>query len=282
MNGLAEKVCRELNYDILSLTEIHHNGTLKSKPDFICSEQAPPNDSYSGVALLLSSRLARCVIHEGRNGSRVVFARIRANPCNLFVIGVYMPHAGRVQPPFYTDVLEQLDEVLSQVRNNDCVIIMGDLNCKLARNIPNRTGRWSIHTHSNAVGEEMLELMNIRDLSAVSTMFKPPRGKTNATFVPRDPAYKDTQIDFILVSSRWATSVNDSKVKWGPSFMRWGRKYDHGLVNCLFASRLRTSKRPKHLDYSSLKDSETRQHFEAVKHSMKRMCQLLLRPCATP
>ena len=182
-----------------------------------------------------------------------------------------MPHAGRVQPPFYTDVLEQLDEVLSQVRNNDCVIIMGDLNCKLARNIPNRTGRWSIHTHSNAVGEEMLELMNRRDLSAVSTMFKPPRGKTNATFVPRDPAYKDTQIDFILVSSRWATSVNDSKVKWGPSFMRWGRKYDHGLVNCLFASRLRTSKRPKHLDYSSLKDSETRQHFEErVKASLSR------------
>ena len=42
------ELCRELNYDILSLTEIHHNGTLKSKPDFICNEQAPPNESSSG------------------------------------------------------------------------------------------------------------------------------------------------------------------------------------------------------------------------------------------
>ena len=108
----------------------------------------------------------------------------------------------------------------------------------------------------------MLDLMNRRDLCAISTMYKPPRGKTNATFVPRDPIYNETQIDFILISSRWATAVTDSKVKWGVSISRWGRKYDHGLVNCLFKSRLRIAKRPHQLDYTALRDADTRERYE--------------------
>ena len=104
--------------------------------------------------------------------------------------------------------------------------------------------------------------MNRRNLCAISTMFKPLRGKTNATFVPHDPTFNETQIDYILISSRWATAVTDSKVKWGVSISRWGRKYDHGLVNCLFTSRLRTDKRPKQLDYSALKDVNTRNCYE--------------------
>ena len=150
------------------------------------------------------------------------------------------------------------------MRNNDCVIILGDLNCKLARNIPKRTGRWCIHKYSNKNGEEMLDLMNRRDLCAISTMYKPPRGKTNATFVPRDPIYNETQIDFILISSRWATAVTDSKVKWGASISRWGRKYDRGLVNCLFKSRLRIAKRPHQLDYTALRDADTCKRYEAT------------------
>ena len=256
------ELCRELNYDLLALTETHDKGSLQSKNDFIRGDQAPAGDSYSGVALLLSSRLSKCVLHDGSNGSRVVFARIRADPCNLFIIGVYMPHSQRKQPPYFSDTMERLEEVLQQVRNNDCVIIMGDLNCKLARNIPKRTGRWCIHKYSNKPGEEMLDLMNRKDLCAISTMFKPPRGKTNATFVPRDPTFNETQIDYILISSRWATAITDSKVRWGASINRWGRKYDHGLVNCLFTSRLRSVKRPHQLDYTALKDEETRNRYE--------------------
>ena len=104
--------------------------------------------------------------------------------------------------------------------------------------------------------------MNRRSLCAISTMFKPMRGKTNATFIPHDPTFNETQIDYILISSRWATAVTDSKVKRGVSISRWGRKYDHGLVKCLFTSRLRTDKRPKQLDYSALKDVNTRNCYE--------------------
>ena len=262
LSFMQREMCRDLDYDLLTLTETHDKGTLQRKKDFICSDIAPQNDPFSGVALLLSNRLSKCVLHNGSNSSRVVFARIRADPCNLFIIGVYMPHAQCKQQPYFSDTLNRLDEVLQQVRNNDCVIILGDLNCKLARNIPKRKGRWCIHKDSNRNGEEILDLMNRRNLCAISTMFKPLRGKTNAKFVPHDPTFNETQIDYILISSRWATAVTDSKVKWGVSISRWGRKYDHGLVNCLFISRLRTDKRPKQLDCSALKDVNTRNCYE--------------------
>ena len=100
-------------------------------------EPAPKNDPYSGVALLLSDRVAKCVMHKGNNGSsRIAYARIRAKPCNLFVIGAYLPHSHRHSSPLFADTLKQLEAVLSKVRVNDGIIFMGDLNCKLAKNTP--------------------------------------------------------------------------------------------------------------------------------------------------
>ena len=55
------EMCSELKYDILALTETHDKGQLTNNRNFITSEPAPPNDSFSGVALLLSDRIAKCV-----------------------------------------------------------------------------------------------------------------------------------------------------------------------------------------------------------------------------
>ena len=264
------ELCKELNYDILALTETHDNGTLKDTRDFIKSEPAPKNDPYSGVSLLLSDRLAKCVMHTGNNGSRIVYARVRAKPSNLFVIGVYLPHSHRKEAPFFSDTLQQLEEVLHKVSIHDCIIVLGDMNCKLARNTPNLTGRWCVHKRCNKAGEEMLEMMRRSNLCATSTMFQPARGKSNATFLPRDPQYNPSQIDYILISSRWATGAKDSKVRWGPSIKRWGRLYDHGLVSLIFTSKIKSRKPPKQLDYSSLKDQETQKKYEeAVQSSLE-------------
>ena len=109
----------------------------------------------------------------------------------------------------------------------------------------------------------MLELMRRHKLCATSTMFQPPRRKSNATFIPRDTNYKPSQIDYVLISSRWATSVTDCKVCWGITLQRWGRHYDHGLIKCKFNLRMSTNKSVKKLDYSALRvDAETRSKYE--------------------
>ena len=74
-------------------------------------------------------------------------------------------------------------------------------------------------------------------------MFQPKRNKSNATYLPRDPSYGPSQIDHIIVSTRWASTVSDCKVSWGISCQRWGRHYDHGLVCATLATRIKLSKK---------------------------------------
>ena len=101
-----KELCRELNYDIPSLTETHNSGKLKENKNFLVSDPAPKNDSFSRVGLLLSDRLSRCVTFKGTFESRIVYARIRARPCNMFVAAIYMPHVYRGEPPYFNDTLK--------------------------------------------------------------------------------------------------------------------------------------------------------------------------------
>ena len=56
-----------------------------------------------------------------------------------------------------------------------------------------------------------------------------------------------------------------SRVKWGVSCQRWGRKYDHGLVSCDWHCRVTSrGQQEKHIDYLPLeRDDEARKRFEA-------------------
>ena len=82
------ELCSELGYDVLGLTETHDKGSLSTNRCFIKGDAAPKEDAYAGVALLLSDRMDKCVINSGSRGARIVFARFRVAPCNLFVVGV--------------------------------------------------------------------------------------------------------------------------------------------------------------------------------------------------
>ena len=175
-----------------------------------------------------------------------------------------MPQKMRKSSPVAEDTLKQLETLLLKVNINDCVIVLGDLNCKLGRNIEKLTGKWCIHKNPNSEGKQLLDLMRRTKLTAISTCFQPRRRKSNAIYLAKDPQYKPSQIDYVLISSRWATSIRDCKVKWGIACQRWGRHYDHGLVSCLLKTRLKMKhKNTAALDFSMLRaDAHTQQNFE--------------------
>ena len=254
----TQEQCKDLEYDILVLTETHDNGKLKSSRNLITAEPAAASDPYAGVAIMLSDSVAKCVKHRGSSGSRIVFAEIAAKPCNLFIIGVYIPHSNRKQAPFATDTRASLDKLLSSVSPHMCTIVLGDFNCKLGRKTEQLTGQWCIHKKPNQAGLKTAELLRNHKLSAISTFFKPVNrrfspSRSNATYLAKDPLYKPSQIDYVAISKRWATSVQDCKVKWGISCLRWGRHYDHGLIECRLKMRIRMLKSSPPKDYSILK-----------------------------
>ena len=70
------ELCTELDYDILALTETHDKGNLHPNKHFITGDAVPVGDPYAGVAMIFSDNVAKCVMHTGCRGSRIVYAMI--------------------------------------------------------------------------------------------------------------------------------------------------------------------------------------------------------------
>ena len=63
----------------------------------------------------------------------------------LFIVCAYVPHKFRKEKPLAKDVLAQLEELLTncaELKPQDCLIVMGDFNCEIERNIQGCTGKW--------------------------------------------------------------------------------------------------------------------------------------------
>ena len=62
------------------------------------------------------------------------------------------------------------------------------------------------------------------------------------------------QLDYVLVSTRWKSSITSCKAKWAPSIRRsiHGEKSDHALVECVWRWRLRVVKKQIPKDYRCL------------------------------
>ena len=101
--------CKNLNYDILTLTELWHkapgyaDGSVRwtyGQPQ-INSENDKllyPNDPAGGVGILLSERAANMYMSHGSPCNRVTWVRLKGATANIFIVAVYMPHRARIKP----------------------------------------------------------------------------------------------------------------------------------------------------------------------------------------
>ena len=141
-------LCRSFGYDILCLTELWNQQAEKF--DF-CVSSIDPSDRAAGVGFLFSERIRPHVFKTGSCGSRIVWARIRGPVCNLVVVGVYLPHAGKKSLPHAEHVLEELGKFLDGLGPHECVIILGDLNAQLPRSVDGLTGKWTWSIQFNSI-----------------------------------------------------------------------------------------------------------------------------------
>ena len=272
--------CKSLDNDITGLTELHNN---QKKPQFqgnnwICSELADVKDGKytdpaAGVAILLSNRMARNVLSKGHVGTRIAWVRLRGPICNLFVVVVYVPHKGRQTAPTASDIIQELHKLLRTVPKQDCIVLGGDFNCQLQRNVQGCTGQWSMTQQAdNGHGEEMLDLLRKQDLFAVGTSFKPKRKRwsqrkrlCNASYIAKDEKRRPRKLDYMCVSNRWRSMVKNVTVKWGPSEHRFGRRFDHGLVSAIWHWRTRKAARFVTADYSAMDNQSWRRFDETLR-----------------
>ena len=320
-----------------STQSMKHDASFKNGPKKGC--KIYPDDRAAGVGIILSQRAKKKLLTFGTHGERICWVRIKGPICNLFIIAIYLPHRGRVQPS-QEDTLKDLEYVLSnKVPQGDCVCVLGDLNEQLEADVKGRTGKYTAGPKSpNA--DAIMQLMQLHELSAANTLFKPRRRSALQTFLQtkrsdtiahndlgeyvgkktvakfkgrwirgevkststdnddeqqwlvkfddgyikiydrkaleailvREPSEKvGRQLDYILISTRWKSCVQQCRTRWGPAIYRdlHGEKNDHALLECTWTWRIRMQKKEKCKDLDCLYEDPTDEEGKPIENVIR-------------
>lgn len=275
VNGLSQlrlDVVDALGYDCVLLAETKGAHREFESARYVCCGDVPASDRGAGAGIRLSQRAADAVLARGHRGHRLVWVRLEGVLHNIFVLGGYVPYAGKSTPPFQAEILDEVDDMLRTLpAPGDMVILLGDFNSRLGRSMEGVSGRFCVHPSPDAGGKRLAEIARYHRLFASSTQFQPKgrkvyrdpkgvlhRGLGNATYImdkSGESGQAPAQLDYILVSRRWASSVRRCYVRWGPSMLKHkaGQKHDHGMVVAVIRQRVRTPKdRPLRHDFKRL------------------------------
>ena len=165
--------------DVIALTECGAKVLKSAGPGLIVTELPAAGDPAGTAAIHLSPRAQRMVLNSGHKGSRLAWVRLRGQFANILIISAYIPHKYRKQAPFQEDTLAELEVLIAEKSvKGDCVVVMGDMNAKLARGMAGLTGKYCMHSEADNGGESLrltkiMSIMQSRYLSAASTYFCP-------------------------------------------------------------------------------------------------------------
>ena len=208
----------------------------------IVSAPATSDDDASGCMIKLSPRASKLLVLSGHSGSRIVYmyVKLRGTVTKLWVFCVYLPHGARSLPS-HEDTLRELERLCQTLpQRRDLIMVMGDLNAKLARNTQGYTGKFSPCAQiKQSVRCENTQFhanfMQARDLLAANTFFCPrsTNSEGSATYVAKKTGQANSLLDYCLISRRWRSCVKNCMrtTSWAPSLRRFGKgiKWDHAM-----------------------------------------------------
>ena len=82
-----------------------------------------------------------------------------------------MPHSSRAQPA-QADTLNELDMICKQAKSGDCLVVMGDFNVQLPKNVQGCTGKYVCAQGESPEANEVIHFMKNHDLFAINTKFR--------------------------------------------------------------------------------------------------------------
>ena len=149
----------------------------------------------------------------------------RGKPFNIIVIQVYAPTSNAEEAEvklFYED----LQDLLELTPKKDVLLIIGDWNAKVgSQETPGVTGKFGLGVQNEA-GQRLTEFCQENTLIIATTLFQQHKRRLY-TWTSPDGQHRN-QIDYILCSQIWRSSVQSAKIRPGADC---GSDYDSLLPN---------------------------------------------------
>ena len=132
--------------------------------------------------------------------------RFQGKPFNFTVIQVYAPTSNAEEAEqFYED----LQDLLELTPKKDVLFMIGDWNAKVgSQETPGVTGKFGLGIQNEA-GQRLIEFCQENALVIANTLFQQHK-KRLYTWTSPDGQHRN-QIDYILCSQRWRSSIQSAK-----------------------------------------------------------------------
>ena len=134
----------------------------------------------------------------------MISVHFQGKPFNISVIQVYAP-TSNTEEAEVERFCEDLQDLLELIPKKDVFFILGDWNAKVgSQETPGVTGKFGLGM-PNEAGQSLIELYQENALVIPNILFQKHK-RTLYTWTSPDGQHRN-QIDYILCSQRWRSSV---------------------------------------------------------------------------
>ena len=161
----------------------------------------------------------------------MISVHLQGKPFNITVIQVYAP-TSKTEETEVEGFYEDLQDLLELTPKNDVLFIIGDWNAKVgSQETPGVTGKFCFGMRNEA-GQRLIEFFQGNALVIANTLFQQHKRRLYPWTSP-DGQHRN-QIDYILCSKRWRSSIQSAKTRPGPDCGS-----DHELLITKFRLKLK-------------------------------------------
>ena len=157
-------------------------------------------------------RVQNSVLRCNLKNDRINSVCFQGKPFNITVIHVYAPTSnveGAEAERFYED----LQDLLELTPKKDVLFIIGDWNAKVgSQETPGVTGKFGLGIR-NEEGQRLIEFCQENPLNLANTLFQQNKRRLYTWTSPG--GQHQNQIDYILCSQRWRSSIQSAKRRLG-------------------------------------------------------------------
>ena len=161
---------------------------------------------------MVNKRVWNAVVGCSLKNDRMISVRFQGKPFNITVIKVYAPTSNTEETEverFYED----LQDLLELTPQKYILFIIGDWNAKVgSQETPGVTGKFGLGMRNEA-GQRLIEFCQENALVIANTLFQQDKRRLY-TWTSPDGQHRN-QIDYILCSQRWRSSILSAKIRPG-------------------------------------------------------------------
>ena len=182
--------------------------------------------------MIVNKRVWNAVLGCSLKNDRMISTRFQGKPFSIMVIQIYAP-TSNAEEYEVEQFFEDLQGLLEITPKKDVLFIIRDWNAKVgSQETPGVTGKFGLGVQKEA-RQRLIEFCQDNALVIANTLFQQHKRRLYTRTLP--DGWHRNQVDFILCSQRWRSSIQSAKTRLGSDC-----DSDHELLIAKFRLKLKT------------------------------------------